>query len=196
MKTRTTLGLAVLAMAMSGMAAAANSGNGRNPGNDGPRGPAAGGAYHESSVAQPSGGEMPADAMPEFSAQGCYDWWWITGDHTYSWKWALLYSKASISGKSYTRYGTSTGPCDVPLVVDRLEVHLETVSRDVTAPKARASRTLSNASYVEASDTDERAGWKPGIPCGGRGLHIASKSGVTWKVSTYSDCGSDPTVPY
>jgi len=76
----------------------------------------------EVSQSQFSNGDMPSTVMPEFSAQSCYSNWWISGSHTYKWKWAYFYSEAEVYAKTWTRYGSSTGPCAISLIVDKIEV--------------------------------------------------------------------------
>lgn len=52
-------------------------------------------------------------------------WWWIYGQNSWSWHGLPpLYATNNSSGTSTTTYGTSTGSCGTPLIVDRIYVRV------------------------------------------------------------------------
>lgn len=138
-------------------------------------------------------GDTPPNASGQFIAQGCYDYWWISGNHKYTWTWAWAYSKANIYGKTLTQYGGATASCNIPLIVDKIEVYGDTVQEvSGSVPKAIITKVLYNTDFVDASGSASLFGVNLGFPCGARALHKATKNGVTWKTSTSSGCGANP----
>ncbi|MBI2779813.1 MAG: hypothetical protein HYX62_08550 [Gammaproteobacteria bacterium] len=126
---------------------------------------------------------FPLDANPQLTAQGCYDYWWVTGSYEWRWKYYLLYSWNSLRGTTSTKYGTSTGPCDIPLTVDWIQVKGNNRGGEFNAV---INNTAYNTSYVEAYDKVTGSGGSAKV-CGTRTEHIANKSGVQW--ATYGAAG-------
>ena len=127
-------------------------------------------------------------------SSGCYDSWWISGDHKWSWKAYYFYMKAKLSGGSWTRYGTTSGPCDIPLTVDKLEIRGETYQKEGTvAPRVRINKTAYNTNSVNDSDDETiyGTGLTDGI-CGAEVKHTATKSYTSWFTITSSGCAGNP----
>ena len=88
-------------------------------------------------------GKIPESVQNQFTAQGCYDYWWVSGNHTWKSKTYYFYAETDLSASTWTRYGSSTGPCDIPLTVDKIEVIGQTLSNNiVTTRSCRLSQRL------------------------------------------------------
>lgn len=146
-----------------------------------------------------SDGSMPDEIAlnPEISsvkAASCTSHWWVSGNHSWKWKSYWAYLKIELKGKSWTRYGNSDGPCDIPLTVDKIEVIGDTKAYNGTATgKARINKVAYNTNVVEDSDKDKAYGYNlTQGPCGAVVLHRATKNGITWSHITKSGCGGVP----
>ena len=113
-------------------------------------------------------------------------WWWLTGQHSWSWSGIpYLYISWNSYGKTWTEYGTSTGPCSgVPLIVDRIYV------RVVEYPRGSAYADYDNTAYNTNFVDRGNSGWCAGCPnlCGVWSYHEATKSGITWSAQARSGC--------
>lgn len=114
----------------------------------------------------------------------CYTNWWVSGNT--SWKWEglkdLIFT-AEKKGKSWTRYGSAEGPCDIELIVDQLDVQV------VGHPK-RVYGTHSKTKY-NASSVDIKVTWSMvnvDTICGSSSTHTATKNGVTWQSTAHTGC--------
>jgi hypothetical protein len=120
-------------------------------------------------------------------------YWWVNGNHKWSWKSYYLYMSAKLSADTSTTYGTSTASCGTPLVVDRLEMFGETFSTSGNSPKVRINHSQNNVSSISKSDTVEVYGiGLTAHPCGAKMFHRATKNGVVWSTVSKSGCGGDP----
>lgn len=132
----------------------------------------------------PSVQELNALSLPSISVAATCNYWWVNGKHTWSWSGlAYIGIKVNLNASSWTTYGTSTGSCGLPLIVDRLKVEASTAGGTFIIT---ARNTLYNVSSVSASNTFYGLATSP--PCGGRSYHEAYKSGITWYVFAKSGC--------
>lgn len=150
------------------------------------------GGEAENSAGQDGRGMVPNDASFNLALanDNCYSNWWVSGSHSWKSTTYFLYGKTTLTARSWTRYGTSTGPCEIPLVVDEIRVVGNTLSRgNRFAPVARVDATAFNTDSVEQSNTGRLYSTGNTIKaCGARVDHIAKKSGVTWSSQTQSGC--------
>ncbi len=135
-----------------------------------------------------TGKNAPQALVDQLAAQGCYDMWWVSGNHTWSSKSYYFYATTDLSARTWTRYGTATAPCDIPLTVDKIEVIGSTLSNNIVTPKARVNAVLYNTSSVSASGNDKVYGINVKYACGATVLHRATKYGVTWHTVSHSGC--------
>lgn len=108
--------------------------------------------------------------------------WWVTGKHRWKVKW---YGKVNYWAEASTFYGSSTNPdaCGRPaLIVDKLKVSGNLKQYVFGNTFGHISKTGYNTSRVR-KDASSWIG-----PCGGRFKHEATKSGVTWSVTTRDGC--------
>ena len=126
---------------------------------------------------------LDSDQERTISAEGC-SWWWVHGSHRWSYNNYILYTYAKFTAESHTTYGTSTGTCGTPLVVDTLSFNAK-VGRDSWSHFSW-SKTGHNTSKIE--ETRKAHGFNIGNPCGMRVTHEASKNGVTWHSDSKSGC--------
>lgn len=165
-----------------------------NPENVKPTGGSIGGQAEQSMGVGSSGAipketkSLPKALITPLVAQGCFTNWWISGTHTWKSKSYFFYAKTSLSARTWTRYGTSTAPCDVPLNVDKIEVIGTTSSNDIVSPKATVNKVLYNVSTVSSVGTDRVRGINVKIACGARVFHRATKGSVVWNVVSESGC--------
>ena len=122
----------------------------------------------------------------DLTALSACTWWWVHGTHNWRWRGIPgIIISVSLSGRSWTTYGTSTGTCGTPLVVDRLHVEARTHrTGDILAFVLK--RTAFNVDTVDVSD--QRTEYNVGGPCGGSAFHEAMKSGITWNTRSRSGC--------
>ena len=127
----------------------------------------------------------PQDADSAFVAQGCYDQWWLSGNHSWNWKSYALYSWNELTATTWTRYGTATAPCDIPLVSDWLRTKGN--NRGATF-NAAVDKTQYNVSTSSAYDKVTGTRSTAANVCGASVTHTAYKSGVQWNAFSRSGC--------
>tara|TARA_R110002072_G_scaffold298269_2_gene471961 strand:+ start:8767 stop:9363 length:597 start_codon:yes stop_codon:yes gene_type:complete len=120
----------------------------------------------------------------------CSTNWWVSGNHNWSWKGYYLYLKVKLSATTWTRYGSSTGPCEIPLTVDKLETTGRTLrDSSFAVGQVNINNTVYNTNIASPSGDDKVYGF--GLtkgPCGARIEHRATKNGISWSTSTQSGC--------
>ena len=165
------------------------------------RGAASGGSLQSMGTA--SDGVLPVEmSQKEFAALNtaagsCYDSWWLSGEHEWEWRSYWAYWKAKLVTSTWTRYGTTSAPCDIPLTVDQLKVYAFTVATDSyynTYPKLVINKTVSNVSRVGGKDDENVYGdnLPSKGPCGAWAEHTSTKNGVTWKSVGRDGCEGNP----
>ncbi len=137
----------------------------------------------------------PPDQQGQFGIESSScTWWWLSGQHSWSWSGIpYLYISWSGYGKSWTEYGTSTGPCSgVPLTVDILYVGVTLYYRYEWENFLRIFTSFDNTAYNTSFADKSGSGWcgGPGCPtiCGGSSYHEAHKNGVRWHAAAWSGC--------
>lgn len=120
----------------------------------------------------------------DLTALSACTWWWVHGNHNWRWR-GIPYIgfTVSLSARSWATYGTSTGSCGTPLIVDRL--HVEARTHGMNADSF-IQRTAFNVDTVEVSDSRTQFGGS--TPCGASAFHEATKSGITWNTRSRSGC--------
>lgn len=134
---------------------------------------------------------------PEISAKtasNCTTTWWISGNHRWSWKSFWAYLEIKLNGSSWTRHGSTEGPCEIPLLVDKIEISGYTTAwNNIATGKARINGVAYNTNTIQKSGKDKLYGINlTKGPCGAVVLHRATKNGVTWNTVTQSGCGGLP----
>ncbi len=132
---------------------------------------------------------------------------WLSANHSWENEYYNLYFvnyiKYKFTATSKTFYGDSAGPCDVPRVVDKLEMDGRTYSNDINAPILRINKVEYNVSSI--SQTVKKEGGQVNSNGGsGRLLneicaayvtHRATLNGSTWtSISKSGTCGGVPAV--
>lgn len=132
--------------------------------------------------------EMPADADPNFTAQGCYDIWYISGKHSWKWGSTSTTSWNELSATSYATTGTTSGSCGYPYRVDWLRTQGTNVGAVDSNHNATVNKTEYNVSTSTAYKKVTVTGPSASGVCGARATHTASKNGTQASYWTYSGC--------
>lgn len=127
-------------------------------------------------------------------SSSCVSTWWLSGSHNWKWKSYWAYLKIELNGSSWTRYGTSSGPCEIPLTVNRIDVIGDTKASINTATgKARINNSGFETNRIDASGSDKIYGINlTKGPCGAVVLHRAYHLGISWSNISKSGCGGNP----
>lgn len=128
---------------------------------------------------------VPADAVPNFVATGCYDYWWVTGAHTWNYRNFYYTSWNDLSAQTQTSYGSSTGSCNIPVVSDWLRTQGNNRGAQLNAV---VDKTAYNVSTSTAYDKVNSSGQSAASVCGAQVTHTAYKSGVQWFTTTKDGC--------
>lgn len=124
-----------------------------------------------------------ANSVTALDSSSC-TWWWIYGKNSWSWK-RLFVTSYKSSGQSSTEYGTSSGGCGIPLVVDTIYVRVTEYPLN-TPPYTTYDATATNTNFVSRNNSGT-AVLVPPI-CGVNSFHSFSKSGTGWSVTVRSGC--------
>lgn len=143
-----------------------------------------------SSITESSGfdaGDQPQVPPGDFGIQQSCTWWWLYGQHSWSWRGIPgFFVTYNSYGKSWTEYGTSTGGCGIPLVVDR--IYVQVTEYPLNSFYTSYDNTAFNTNFVDRGNSGSCFGC-PNI-CGATSFHQATKFGITWSASARSGCAT------
>lgn len=131
----------------------------------------------------------PADAYTGYAATAvdpnCYSYWWLSGNHTWNWKWYVLYSWNDLNATTWTSYGTAAASCNIPLVSNWLRT--QGSNRGATF-NAAVNKTEYNVSTSTAYNKVTGSLNTAASVCGALVNHSAYAFGVQLNAVSRSGC--------